>query len=552
MADRKTLPERKNKVFKVGTYDAKHRQQLQQRAKQVERLYRAAIDKISRAAQPSLSDGDPDAEFHFEDFPQLNKSVEKLIRQMGAGLQANVDQGDEDAWTLSNAKNDAMVDYLAAHYSKDLPKKVLEEWKHPHLEALDEFMKRRDAGMSLSNGGSEASKLRGVWNLDQFKQELELALEMGIGQGKSAAELSRDVRQYLKYPDKLFRRVRGKNGNLRLSKAAKAFHPGRGVYRSSYKNALRLTATENNIAYRTCDHKRWNALPFVLGQEIRTSNNHTSGGVRIVDICDELAGKYPVEFKFTGWHPFCRCYAVSILAKEKEVDEYCRRLSKGESVDGYEFTGKQTDMPQEWSAWIDKNKDRIVKAQAEGRQMPYFLKDNPELLPKTAQKKIPHIGEILRVKGNPNYKDVGFDIYTGGVKATHVGHNFDKHKGWYETTVQDVGFKEGHAVILENEPQNEFMKKHTEGLWDGQKFEVAGAETATPNNIRNALKHCASKHSAQIAILYFPNGNFSVEKFEEGYAKYRGLKGSAQYKDFNLIYCISKKSIVLTKEKPSL
>ena len=59
--------------------------------------------------------------------------------------------------------------------------------------------------------------------------------------------LSRDVRRYLRNPDKLFRRVRDKHGNLRLSKAAKAYHPGRGVYRSSYRNALRLTATENNM-----------------------------------------------------------------------------------------------------------------------------------------------------------------------------------------------------------------------------------------------------------------------------------------------------------------
>ena len=66
--------------------------------------------------------------------------------------------------------------------------------------------------------------------------------------------MSRDVCGYLRNPDKLFRRVRDKHGNLRLSKAAKAYHPGRGVYRSSYRNALRLTATENNMAYRTADH----------------------------------------------------------------------------------------------------------------------------------------------------------------------------------------------------------------------------------------------------------------------------------------------------------
>lgn len=376
---KKELKPAGNKIFHVGIYDEQHRKNLQQRAKKVQQLYKQAVDKITKAAQPTLFGADPNlSEFHFSDFPTLNKAVDKYIQQMGAGLQSNIEQGDAEAWTLSNTKNDAMVDYLAGTYN--IPKETLKEWKHPHLEALESFMERKTKGMNLSNGGSETSKLVGVWNLDQFKNELELALELGIGKGKSAAELSKDVRQYLKYPNKLFRRVRDKSGALRLSKAAAAFHPGRGVYRSSYRNALRLTATENNIAYRTCDHKRWQALDFVLGQEIRLSNNHTLNGKPFTDICDELAGKYPKEFKFTGWHPWCRCYSVSILADEAEVDEYCKLIAEGKSVANFKFTGALTpdDMPKEFKEWVKANEDRIAGA----KQMPYFLKDNPALLEK--------------------------------------------------------------------------------------------------------------------------------------------------------------------------
>lgn len=376
---KKELKPAGNKIFHVGIYDEQHRKNLQQRAKKVQQLYKQAVDKITKAAQPTLFGADPNlSEFHFSDFPTLNKAVDKYIQQMGAGLQSNIEQGDTEAWTLSNTKNDAMVDYLAGTYS--IPKETLKEWKHPHLEALESFMERKTKGMNLSNGGSETSKLVGVWNLDQFKNELELALELGIGKGKSAAELSKDVRQYLKYPNKLFRRVRDKSGALRLSKAAAAFHPGRGVYRSSYRNALRLTATENNIAYRTCDNKRWQALDFVLGQEIRLSNNHTLNGKPFTDICDELAGKYPKEFKFTGWHPWCRCYSVSILADEAEVDEYCKLIAEGKSVANFKFTGALTpdDMPKEFKEWVKANEDRIAGA----KQMPYFLKDNPALLEK--------------------------------------------------------------------------------------------------------------------------------------------------------------------------
>lgn len=47
---------------------------------------------------------------------------------------------------------------------------------------------------------------RKVWNLtEQFKGELEMALDIGLGEGRSAAELSRDVRRYLNEPNKLFR-----------------------------------------------------------------------------------------------------------------------------------------------------------------------------------------------------------------------------------------------------------------------------------------------------------------------------------------------------------
>lgn len=51
---------------------------------------------------------------------------------------------------------------------------------------------------------------------------------------------------YDKVVERLYRRVRGADGKLHLSKAAKAYHPSQGVYRSSYKNAMRLTRTECN------------------------------------------------------------------------------------------------------------------------------------------------------------------------------------------------------------------------------------------------------------------------------------------------------------------
>ncbi len=156
-------------------------------------------------------------------------------------------------------------------------------------------------------------------------------------------------------------------------------------------------------------------------------------------------------------------------------------------------------------------------------------------------------GKLIK---DEKYKNVAFDEKNGGLKATHIGHKFDKDKGWYETSIQEAGFKNGHSVILEEEPQNIYKKKSCEGLWDNLKFEVAGAETGTPNNIRNALKHCASKPESRIAVIFFPNGNFSAQNFQTGLAKFKGLKGTSQYKKFDLIYCIQGDKIIQIK-KPS-
>lgn len=346
------------KTFTIGTYDKKHKENLAKRARKVQQLYDAAIKRIAQAAAPSLFDADPKKEFHFEDFPALKKEMEALMQDLGNSLQANIEDGDQESWTLSNTKNDAMVDSIIG--KKKLPAKTVKAWKHPHLEALNAFIARKEAGMNLS---------RRVWNLtQQFKSEMELALELGMGEGKSAAALSRDVRKYLVEPNKLFRRVRDKSGALRLSKAAAAYHPGQGVYRSSYKNALRMTATENNIAYRTADHNRWQALPFVIGIEIHISNNHPTE-----DICDLFDGKrFPKDFKFTGWHPWCRCYAVSVLASQEEMDAYTTAIMNGEDVSHWKFTGQVEKMPKEFNKWMKDNQARIENATS----MPYFIKDN--------------------------------------------------------------------------------------------------------------------------------------------------------------------------------
>ena len=346
--------------FSFSTYDKKHLQNLLRRATQVAKLFDDAAWQGSRLGEAS-GFHDPKGEFFFDNYPALKEQVDQLFKELHGNLLAVITEGNREEWLLSAAKNDAMIDSLFGHVAKYGEK--AKEWKEPNLKALQKFTERKERGMNLSDR---------VWRTThQFKSELEMALELGLGEGKSAAALSRDVRQYLNEPSKLFRRVRNEKGQLRLSRAAQAYHPGQGVYRSSYKNALRLTATENNMAYRTADHERWQQLDFVIGIQIKLSNNHTCNGRPFVDICDTLQGTYPKTFKFVGWHPFCRCIVVPKLADEDEFIAQQQALIDGEELNT-PYSGEITTLPDNFVGWVEDNAGRIEEAKTE----PYFIKDN--------------------------------------------------------------------------------------------------------------------------------------------------------------------------------
>jgi len=342
------------KQFDTSLFDRKHLQGLSKSQKTLKALY----DKFYKeAAKIGASTGfsDPKKEFYLKDFPKAQKAMEDVVHKLCDGITGVIERGNNVAWDCSDAKNEALVSSLGVNRS--LIDKLSQGIRKRSETAKKAFLERKVEGMGLSDRVWQSQKpLRG---------QLEMALELGLSEGKSAAALSRDVRQYLNNPDKLFRRVRDKDGILRLSKSAEAYHPGRGVYRSSYKNALRMTATENNMAYRSADHAQWGGMDFVVGQEIHLSKNHP-----VVDICDELQGEYPKDFKFTGWHPFCRCFATPKLADREEMNKWAR-MSDAERAN-YEFEGTVKELPKNFSDWVADNAERIASA----KSVPYFIKDN--------------------------------------------------------------------------------------------------------------------------------------------------------------------------------
>lgn len=350
--------------FNVLTWENQHQRSVEAYASQIELFYHLAIREAALLA--STLPIDKKRAFRFADYPQTDQRVRSFLSDLTARITATVQEGQESEWVRADAKNDALVDSVMGSLNPDgvLPRQAVTQYMSRNLEALNAFQNRKRAGLNLSQRVTKYT--------EQFKAELELGLDIGLGKGKSADQISRDIRGYLKEPDRLFRRVRDKRGVKVLSKAATSYHPGQGVYRSSYKNAMRLARNEINASYRESDYLRFQNLDFVVGIEVKLSPRHS-----IIDICDDLKGIYPKGFKFRGWHPNCRCFMVSVLAKPEELRELNRMLLAEESTATFRSENKVETVNNEFRQWVDENKGRLLRA----KNLPYFITDNMKKVP---------------------------------------------------------------------------------------------------------------------------------------------------------------------------
>lgn len=316
--------------------------------------YIALIDAIfeqhtkSAAGLASKVKYDASKPFSFSSYPNLKTRFDYLMQALASDVQAVIINGITAEWAESNFKNDELAQSFLGRRASNVGANRFKRYFQNNESALQQFIKRKDAGMNLSTR---------IWNMTQgYKRDLELALSVGLSEGKSAAELSRDIRAYLNEPAKLYRRVRNQKGDLVLSKSAKSYHPGEVVYRSSYKNALRLTRTEINMAYRTSDYVRWQQLDFIVGYEVKRSGRGYS-----CSVCEALAGKYPKTFKFVSWHPNCRCFVIPILMTDEEFWS-----ESGTSVN------QVTDVPAGFKKWCSDNTARAKSSSS----VPYWVRDN--------------------------------------------------------------------------------------------------------------------------------------------------------------------------------
>lgn len=351
---------------------------------------------------------------------RLNDEINRLLNQLETLIYNNYLaamnlfqvknslSGNTPFWFSRNAASDKQMDKLISDFSKKANALFLNgierSWKLGEESYIDKMHlalsgkarqrkyfdeMREQATGQQRNQGSQASIKRytdtkrggvnlsdRVWKLGgTAKKEIETIVQNGMKEGKTAAQLSKELRNYLNEPKTLFRKVKNKDtGEMELSEAAKKYKPGQGVYRSAYKNAMRLARTEIAAAYRRAQWEKFQSDPQVIGIRIELSNNHTCINPKtgkpepFYDICDELAGDYPKSFLWTGWHPQCRCVQFPMLVGPEDF----RKMIDAE-VKGEKYEPKQiTEPPKALNEWIDRNQER---AKGWG-DMPYWIKDN--------------------------------------------------------------------------------------------------------------------------------------------------------------------------------
>lgn len=278
-----------------------------------------------------------EGKFSFGDNKVLERKIEELQSQFVSEMKVLIHRGTSDEWRRSNEVQDLVADKVLKRYKRKLNRKENPEYYRGNEKALEAFQQRRDRGLNLSDK---------LWKQSiEMRTAMEDAISCSIEKGIDAVTLSKKLSKYLQDFDKMKSDYKERFGEASSAKDCE--------YRS-----IRLARSEINMAYRKAEQERWQQFDFVLGYEIKLSGSHPAH-----DVCDHLAGKYPKDFVWTGWHPNDMCYVVPILKSEEEYFE--DKVSDG----------GVKDVPPQFIDWCKENEGRIGESYAHGTA-PYFVRDN--------------------------------------------------------------------------------------------------------------------------------------------------------------------------------
>lgn len=447
----------------------------------------------------------------------VEKAVDKELLTLQSLLLNNIESFQLDAWKRSDMKNDDFIrEYIKG---MAISSAVKEGMFTQSMSAFSAFQKDVDAqGIRLSDR---------VWNItQQTKSQLEFYLNSGIATGRSSNEISRDMRQLLDKPDKRFRRVRNDEGKLVLSRPMKDYHPGQGVYRSAKMNALRTSATTTNAAYRTADYERWSNQDFVLGIEIHRSANNRGP----CKICDAMVGRYPKTFKFTGFHPFCICFATPITM---EPDDFADFL-----VDDT-IPQKQviTDIPQSAKDFVSENKDGLQSAfwykdnfTKDGKfQKTIIPKQNLEVIPSSvkSRKSVQEAASIRHAKRDENaIRRAAFNRSLLQYEDVDIAKLRRDAKRWkadiseFEDYIRTYNFKVSFGLITDKERKllaSEFGKAQT-SINKRIDIQKKWNERKLYNKIANTENEIRMNKKFETGVVFDKDGNVILDKRGASYS----------------------------------
>lgn len=299
---------------------------LMQYVAMVNQIYQSYNEEASRIAMTTGYNSDSEGDFKFSDYPKTKYSIEKLQRNFADNMRALIYSGISKEWKNSNDAQDLLANEILKKYKGQVNGEKQKIIYQTNSDAMKAFANRTDKGLDLSDK---------VWKQsDEYVRALEAAISTAISKGTSAVTLSKQISKYLIDFDKLQKDYKSQFGQAT------------DIHDCEYRSA-RLARSEINMAYRTAEQTRWNEMDFVRGYRIELSNNHSDRRKKhgeYSDICDELQGDYPKDFKWTGWHPNCYKKGTMVLTSDgwkdfADVDMGDRILSLNPDTRETEWVG---------------------------------------------------------------------------------------------------------------------------------------------------------------------------------------------------------------------
>lgn len=172
-----------------------------------------------------------------------------------------------------------------------------------------------------------------IWNItNEFGAKVQDVVAKGMLQQKSARELAKDLRSFVKPPEKRPLSWRGSFEDYK-------------TYHANW-NAKRLARTTINHSYQTATIQAAKNNPYVTGILWQTAGDH-----RVCDLCESREGKvFPVD-DVPMDHPNGRCTMIPNI--EKSLDDISNELSAW-------IDGEENESLDSWYSDISKKDIDII------------------------------------------------------------------------------------------------------------------------------------------------------------------------------------------------